>query len=252
MRLFLPDEIWKNKRGFLFGKPVDYLKVGWHTGQDFFTNPVGSTPIVAPCDGNLTTFPFSKSAGWWGYYEFRHGDEIFSLKIVHMYKEMENKEYREGEILGYCGATGLSVTSKYGVSYIGHSYDEQISDRAVGHLHVELHKGEFKHDTNRVNLLAKQRIIDPVSTFEEWIKEETTIEQARSKKLIFYKEKGRSSIYIKGVDSIYYPIITGKHFLALFGDWKDNTIKEVDELSPKSDSYFGLFKSDNSGKYDTM
>lgn len=250
MKLFLPDNIWKDKRGFSFGEIVNYLAVGWHTGQDFFTSPVGSTPVFAPYDGVLTTFPFSKSAGWWGYYEFKHKDEIFSLKILHMYKEMEGKRYKEGDVLGYCGATGLSITRKYGTSYIGPTHEEQASDRAVGHLHVELHKGEFKHDTNKIKSLAKLRIIDPVPTFEEWMKEK--IEPIKNKELVFYKETGKSSIYIKGLDDIYYPIITGKHFIKLFGDWKDNIINEVDEISPKSDSYFGLFKSDDTGKYDIV
>lgn len=35
MRLFLPEDIWKNKRGFSYGKPVTYLIFGYHAGQDF-------------------------------------------------------------------------------------------------------------------------------------------------------------------------------------------------------------------------
>jgi hypothetical protein len=70
--------------------------------------------------------------------------------------------------------------------------------------------------------------------------------------MIFYKEKGKSSVYIKGADSIFYPIIMGKHFNMLFGDWKDNIINELDEIKPKADSYFGLFKAGEDGKYDTI
>jgi len=252
MILFLPEEIWKNKKGFPFGKPVDYLFVGWHTGQDFFTNPVGSTPVIAPCDGVLTTFPFSKSAGWWGHFEFKHNDKVFSLKILHMYKEMKKGQYKEGDILGYCGATGLSVTTKHGTSYIGPSHEEQTSDRAVGHLHVELHKGKFKNDTNNNKELAKQRIIDPASTFEKWLGEIKPDQLIENKKPMFYKEKGKSTVYIKGEDEFYYPIITGKHFISLFGDWEENNIIEVDNISNKSEYYFGLFKSDEKGKYDIM
>ena len=68
--------------------------------------------------------------------------------------------------------------------------------------------------------------------------------------MTFYKEKDKSSVYIKGSDDIYYPVITGKHFLTLFGDWKDNNIEEVMSLEPKSESYFGLFKAQADGKYD--
>ena len=153
---------------------------------------------------------------------------------------MKDGKYKEGDILGYCGATGLSITPKYGSSFIGESHEEQISDKAVPHLHVELHIGEFKHDTNNNKALADIRIIDPISNFEKWIAKLPQIKN----NMIFYKEHGKSTVYIKGADNIYYPIIMGKHFLALFGDWEDNTIKEVDEIKPKSDSYFGLFKSD--------
>ena len=172
MIIFLPENIWKNKKGFPFRKPVNYLKVGYHTGQDFLTGSVGEVPVLAPCAGCLTTFPFSKSAGWWGYYKFNHENKTYSLKILHMHKQMKDGEYKEGDILGHCGATGLSVTKKYGVSYIGKSYEEQVSDKAVPHLHVELHMGEFKHDTNKVKELADERIIDPVSNFEKLINEE--------------------------------------------------------------------------------
>lgn len=247
MRLFLPEDIWKNKRGFPFKKPVNYLKVGYHTGQDFLTGSVGEVPVIAPCDGVLTTFPFSKSAGWWGFYEFNHEGKIYSLKILHMYKQMKDGEYKEGGILGHCGSTGLSVTQKYGIFYIGQSHEEQVSDKAAPHLHAELHIGEFRHDTNKVKVLADMRIIDPISNFEKWINEQPQIKN----NMIFYKERGKSTVYIKSADGIYYPIIMEKHFIALFGDWKDNTIKEIDEINPKSESYFGLFKPDDTGKYDT-
>ena len=246
MRLFLSENIWKEKRGFDFDKPASYLKIGFHGGQDFFTLPVGSVPVFAPCDGDLITFPgFSKSAGWWGVYTFQHQSAIYSLKILHMYKELKAGKYIEGDTLGYCGGTGLAVTSKYGTSYIGESHEEQTSDRAVPHLHAELHIDEYKHDTNTNKILAQQRLIDPVKTFEKWIGETPSIQN----NMTFYKEKGKSSIYITGSDRINYPIITGKNFITLFGDWKDNTIKEVDFVEPKSDTYFGLFKAQEDGKY---
>jgi len=166
-----------------------------------------------------------------------------------MYKELKAGKYKEGDILGYCGGTGLSVTAKYGESYIGESHEEQISDRAVPHLHVELHKGEYKHDTNRSKTLAQQRLLDPVSTFESWIDNNSV---ANTKIVNFYKEKDKSSVYLKGADGNYYPIITGKHFISLFGDWKDNQIIEVDTIDHKSDSYFGLFKAEDNGKYDIV
>ncbi|MFA6304535.1 MAG: M23 family metallopeptidase [Patescibacteria group bacterium] len=247
MRLFLDETIWKTKRGFTFDKAASYLAIGIHGGQDFFTLPVGSIPVYAPCDGELITFPgFSKSAGWWGVYRFQCNNATYSLKILHMYKELKAGKYKEGDILGYCGGTGLAVTGKYGTSYIGESHEEQTSDRAVPHLHAELHIGEYKHDTNKNKLLAQQRLIDPVKTFEKWLSETLTTQN----NMTFYKEKDKSSVYIKGADNIYYPIITGKHFLTLFGDWKDNKINEVDSLEPKSDIYFGLFKSQDDGKYD--
>lgn len=253
MKFFLSKDVWDNKRGFIFGEQVDYLKVGWHTGQDFFTNPIGSVSVLAPADGELCTFQFSKTAGWWGYFQFKYKDKIFSLKRLHMNKEMKAGKYKEGDVLGYCGATGLSSTSKYGISYIGPSDNEQNSDRAVGHLHVELHKGEFKHDTNKVKSLARERIIDPICTFESWLgyREEDDIKEERDK-LVFYKEKGQSSVYIKGRDDVYYPIIMGKHFIALFGDWKKNNIVEVDKINNKSNYYFGLFNADENGRYNTM
>lgn len=247
MRLFLPENIWKEKRGFTFDRPANYLKIGFHGGQDFFTLPVGTIPVYAPCDGELITFPgFSKSAGWWGAYTFQYHESTYSLKILHMYKVLKSGKYKEGDILGHCGGTGLAVTSKYGTSYIGESHEEQTSDRAVPHLHVELHIGEYKHDTNTNKILAQQRLLDPVKTLEKWLGETSLTKNS----MIFYKEKGKSSIYIKGTDNIYYPIITGKHFLTLFGDWKDNKIDEVDSLEPKSEAYFGLFKSQEDGRYD--
>lgn len=179
MILFLPEDIWKTKRGFYFGKSASYLKIGYHAGQDFYSNPVGKIPVVAPCAGFLTTFPFSKSAGWWGYYKFKYSGETYSLKLLHMYRQMKDGEYNEGDIMGYCGATGLSMTSKYGISYIGEMHEEQTSDRAVPHLHAELHKGEYQHDTNRVKELADKRTIDPVSIFEGWIKEESDKNKAQ-------------------------------------------------------------------------
>ncbi|MFH0892466.1 MAG: hypothetical protein V1867_06840 [Candidatus Falkowbacteria bacterium] len=247
MRLFLPDEIWKNKRGFPFKKPVTYLRVGYHTGQDFLTNSVGKVPVFAPCDGNLTTYQFSRSAGWWGTFSFEHAGQVYSLKILHMFKEMKVGKYSEGDILGYCGATGFSTSQKYGDIYTGQSEEEQNSDKAVPHLHVELHKGEFKHDTNNVKALADLRIIDPIINFENWVNSKPT-----NNTMIFYKEPGKSSVYIKGADDVYYPIISGKHFITLFGDWKDNTIKEIENINPKSDSYFGLFKANNEGDYDVV
>ncbi len=246
MRLFLPENIWKEKRGFSYEKPVDYLVIGFHGAQDFFTLPVGEVPVIAPCDGELFTFPgFSKSAGWWGYYRFQHLGEMYSLKILHMYKELKAGKYKEGEILGYCGGTGLHITSKYGQSFIGPSEEEQSSDKSVPHLHVELHLGEYKHDTNKNKELALKRLIDPVKTFEKWLKEQPVTQND----LVFYKESGQSAVYIKGSDNIYYPIISGKHFITLFGDWKNNSIIELENLNPKSEVYFGLFKSENDGKY---
>ena len=163
MKLFLPQNIWAEKRGFTFDKPASYLTIGFHGGQDFFTSPVGSIPVMAPCDGELITFPgFSKSAGWWGYFRFEHLNEIYSLKILHMYKELRAGKYMEGEVLGYCGGTGLAVTQKYGQSYIGELHEDQLSDRAVPHLHVELHIGEYKHDTNKnKELQLAQKSITP-------------------------------------------------------------------------------------------
>lgn len=172
MILFLPKDTWTNQRGFSYGKPVKYLAIGYHAGQDFHSHPIGKVPVTAPCAGLLTTFKFSKSAGWWGHYTFGYKGEMYSLKLLHMHKQMEDGEYKEGDIIGYCGATGLSVTRKYGNSYIGESHEEQISDRAVPHLHVELHKGEYQHDTNKVRKLADERTIEPISKFETWVKEE--------------------------------------------------------------------------------
>lgn len=247
MRYFLPENIWKNKRGFPFGKPVDYLIVKFHTGQDFFTDPIGNIPVFAPQDGHLTVYPFSKDAGWWGHFRFEFDSQVFSLKILHMYKEMIGGDYKEGDILGYCGATGLSVSS--GASHcIGPSIEDQSSKNAVPHLHVELHKGEYKNDTNRIRILAEQRLLDPIKYFEEWVKGLKN----NKKTMEFFKEKGQSTVYIKGYDGVYYPIISGKNFITLFGDWNLNTILEFDALSPKSDSYFGLFKSNPEGKYDTI
>ena len=85
MILFLPKDIWKNKRDISFGKSVTYLKMGYHAGQDFYSDPVGTVPVVAPCAETLATFPFSKSAGWWGYFKFSYNNEICRLKILHMY-----------------------------------------------------------------------------------------------------------------------------------------------------------------------
>lgn len=249
MRLFLPEKIWKEKRGFTFDRPADYLTIGFHGGQDFFTLPIGEVPVTAPCDGTLITFPgFSKSAGWWGVYTFQYMNATYGLKILHMYKELKAGIYKEGDVLGYCGGTGLAVTQKYGVSYIGESIEEQTSDRAAPHLHVELHLGEYKHDTNKIKALAQKRLIDPVATFEKWINSESLIKN----NMIFYQEKGSSSVYIKGADGYYYPIITGKHFISLFGNWNENKIIKVDKISEKSDAYFGLFKSSDDGRYDVV
>ena len=190
MIIFLPKDIWKNKRGIPFKKPVNYLKVGYHTGQDSFTSPVGKIPVIAPCDGFLKTFPFSRDAGWWGYYEFNYKNKIYSLKILHMYKQMKDGEYKKEDVLGYCGATGLSLTKKYGICYIGKSHEEQTSDKAAPHLHVELHKGKFEHDTNRNKLLADERIIDPVINFEKWVGEYKLINNSvKETKIIEIPEK---------------------------------------------------------------
>lgn len=173
MILYLPENIWKNQRGKGFRTPASYLKIGYHGGQDFHSNPVGTIPVTAPCDGHLTTFPFSKSAGWWGYFKFEHKGETYCLKLLHMYKQMKDGVYKKGDELGLCGSTGLSITQKHGMAYIGDSHEEQSSEKAVPHLHVELHKGEYQHDTNRVKELADERIIHPVSTFEAWVSEKT-------------------------------------------------------------------------------
>ncbi len=245
MRLFLPENVWKENRGFGFGRPASYLTIGFHGGQDFYARPIGTVPVFAPTDGVLTTFPgFSASAGWWGVFEFVHEGAVYSLKILHMYRQLRAGTYKEGDVLGYCGGTGLAVTAKYGTSYIGPSDAEQNSDRAVPHLHAELHKGKYKHDTNLSAALARQRLLDPVETFEAWIREES------HNRMTFYKEKGKSAVYIKGANGAHYPIITGRHFIALFGDWSENTIVEVDELPNKSSAYFGLFRSEGDGTYD--
>lgn len=246
MKLFLPKNTWEEKRGFEFNRPAHYLAIGFHGGQDFFTSPVGETPVIAPCDGELITFyKFSKDAGWWGVYTFQYLNKTYSLKILHMYKELKSGKYKEGDILGYCGGTGLSVRNNQ-TFYIGESHEEQSSDKAVPHLHVELHIGEYKHDTNKKTNLARKRLVDPVKTFEQWINNKQTI----AKSMVFYKELGKSTVYIKGVDNMYYPIISGKHFLTLYGDWKNNEIIEVEKIKNKSESYFGLFNSDDEGRYD--
>lgn len=245
MKLFLLDDIWNNKRGFAFRKPANYLAIGYHPGQDFFTVPPGQIPVIAPCDGILTTFPFSNSAGWWGYFTFSHRNETFSLKILHMFDALKGGKYKEGEVLGYCGATGLSITGGSQVN-IGPSHEEQNSPKAVPHLHVELHIGEFKHDTNKIKHLADQRIIDPVSTFEKWVKEKSLVNNSMN----FYKEPGKSTVYIKGTNGTYYPILMEKHFLNLFGDWSNNKVEEISDLGPKSESYLGLFRANQAGTYD--
>lgn len=245
MVLFLPENVWKSRRGFVFGKPVDYLIVGFHTGQDFFTDPIGSVPVYAPMDGHLTTYPFSRDAGWWGHFRFEYNNQVYCLKILHMFKEMAGGDYKEGDILGYSGATGLSYVS--GATHCtGPSPEEQSAKSAIPHLHVELHKGEYKNDTNKNKVLARQRLLDPIKFFEEW----TGGKINNKKSMEFFKEKGKSTVYIKGSDEVYYPIISGKNFITLFGDWSQNIISEFDVLNPKSDAYFGLFKSGEDGKYD--
>ena len=86
----------------------------------------------------------------------------------------------------------------------------------------------------------------------EWIEKWLNEKQVENNKMIFYKEPGKSSVYLKGNDNVYYPIISGKHFISLFGNWKENTIKEIDNINPKSESYFGLFKANNEGDYDVV
>lgn len=187
MVIFLPKDVWKNKKGSHFKKSPYPLTLNYHTGQDFFTDPVGTIPIVAPCDGFLKTSPvFSETAGWWGYYKFNHNDETYSLRILHMYKQMKEGEYKKGEILGYCGATGFCWTQKYKKSLIGQSHEEQTSDRAVAHLHVELHKDEFQFNTLKNKALAEKFLIDPISNFEKWVEEIKTREQ--------YKNEGKQKI----------------------------------------------------------
>jgi len=119
MRYFLPDDVWKQHRGLGYGVPVSYLVIGFHAGQDFFSSPLGTVPVIAPCDGVLTTYSFSTSAGWWGVFTFLHDGKTYSLKIMHLFKPLTPRAYKEGETLGYCGGTGLAVTRKYGTSYIG-------------------------------------------------------------------------------------------------------------------------------------
>jgi hypothetical protein len=193
MIFFLSKNIWGDKKGTPFGETPYPLKVNYHTGQDFHTSPIGVIPVIAPCGGCLTTFPFSKSAGWWGYYKFDYNGETYSLKILHMYKQMEDGVYKKGDILGLCGATGLSITKKHGIAYIGDSHQEQSSEKAVPHLHIELHKGEYQHDTNHIKKLANERIIDPISTFEKWIKElsnkNMVVEKTKKKNTVIQEEK---------------------------------------------------------------
>ncbi|HHT9138112.1 MAG TPA: hypothetical protein ACFYEK_12835 [Candidatus Wunengus sp. YC60] len=144
-----------------------------------------------------------------------------------MYKQMKDGEYKAEDVFGYCGATGLSITKKYGSSFIGESHEEQTSDKAVGHLHVELHKGEFKHETNQVKELADERIIDPIINFEKWVnemlskntaspavseKQEGPIQQSKTvdfkeQKEIRQKEEKPSNLQSKTDNSVWVKIV---------------------------------------------
>ena len=135
MRLFLPENIWKEKQGFTFDRPANYLKIGFHGGQDFFTLPVGTIPVYAPCDGELITFPgFSKSAGWWGAYTY--GRTTFHMRFGTWNKALLKAGLKPAHIINYSDAklfeNILNVWEKKGAQPVRTDMNTSMSEISSG------------------------------------------------------------------------------------------------------------------------
>jgi murein DD-endopeptidase MepM/ murein hydrolase activator NlpD len=105
MILPIPQKNWDEVTQ-AYGVPNDWYESGIHNGTDF-SCPEG-TPIVAPTDGEIThRFTFHPTMGNAIHFSCDH----FScyLRFLHLSKAMPKGKYREGEVIGYTGNTGMST-----------------------------------------------------------------------------------------------------------------------------------------------
>ena len=101
----LPKENWE-KVTQAFGVPNDDYQSGIHNGTDF-SCPEG-TPVVAPCDGEIThRFLAHPTLGNAVYFSCDH--VAYYMRFLHLSQGMKKGKYKQGEIIGYTGNTGMST-----------------------------------------------------------------------------------------------------------------------------------------------
>lgn len=103
MTFFLPIE-YKDKITQKFKNPDKAYKSGIHPGTDWGV-PV-DTPVYAPCD-LLITNAIHNSPSMGNALYCKAGDVYF--RFLHLSKLMHTGAYKEGQVIGYTGNTGLST-----------------------------------------------------------------------------------------------------------------------------------------------
>ena len=131
---------WKITQKWL--EPNPSYKSGYHPGLDYAC-PIG-TPICAPYDGRITkVFDNDPSRGNALHYLFSLNGKDYAIRCLHLNKVPIVGTYKQGDIIGYTGNTGMSTGP---------------------HLHIDLWKDGYIRPEKIITLQGiKDNQLDPLT-----------------------------------------------------------------------------------------
>ncbi len=114
---------------------------GWHHGDDLFA-PLG-TPVVAVADGTVFAVGWNHVGGWRFWLVDRRGNDFYYAHLSGYTSLAQNdREVKQGDVLGFVGNTGDAVTTP-------------------PHLHFEVHPSPLLY-------LGYDGAVDPTSYLRAW------------------------------------------------------------------------------------
>lgn len=128
-------------QGFL--APNDLYQSGVHAGVDFAV-PTG-TALYAPTDGRVTrVWDNHTTLGNACLFEFYYNGRLYTMRCAHLKDKVKKGGYRRGDVIARTGNTGLSTGP---------------------HLHIELWKGGYLHETLLSATAIKDQLVNPYVFF---------------------------------------------------------------------------------------
>lgn len=126
----LPNHWSKVTQKFLNPNKTLYPATGVHVGTDFAAPK--NTPVLAPCDGQITRSSYSPVLGNW--VEFKMGG--LYLVALHLVSRQQPRRVRRGEPIGFVGDTGMikGIHAHLEGWYIAMDRDRLTSKEAVENL----------------------------------------------------------------------------------------------------------------------